>query len=110
GGDVGGTIINRGGIFTGAGATTQGDTAVPAVRGRRALWVAGNAAGIYLEGNGVTKEREPTAQIPDGTPGDSELNVRGAAEGLFVGQGGPSGAKDITIGVIPGNANGASVV
>ncbi len=110
GGGVGGSIINRGTITTGAIATTEGTTAVAAVRGGRALWVAGNVNGIFLEGNGVTKEQEPTALIPAGTPGDSDLSVRGAGEGLFVGQGGPSGNANITVGRLAGNADGASIV
>ncbi len=110
GGGVGGSLIHRGTINTGAIATTQGDTAVPAVRGGRAIWVAGNVNGIHLEGNGVTKDLEATTAIADGTPGDSEISVRGAGEGLFVGQGGPSGNQNITVGRLAGNANNASIV
>ncbi|MGE3333026.1 MAG: autotransporter domain-containing protein [Rhodospirillaceae bacterium] len=110
GGGVGGSLIHRGSINTGAVATTEGSTAVPAVRGGRAIWVAGNVNGIYLEGNGVRKELEPTTQLADGTPGDSEISVRGAGEGLFVGQGGPSGNQNIAVGRLAGNATGASII
>jgi len=110
GGGVGGSLIHRGTINTGAVATTQGDTAIPAVRGGRAIWVAGNVNGIFLEGNGVRKELEATTLIAEGTPGDSEISVRGAGEGLFVGQGGPSGNQNITVGRLAGNANNASIV
>jgi len=110
GGGVGGAITNRGSIITGALASGSGDTAVAAVRGGRALWVAGNAAGIYLEGNGVTKELEPTTTLPEGTPGDSLLSVRGSAEALYVGPGGLIPNRSITISALAGNANGASLV
>ncbi|MGE3477199.1 MAG: autotransporter domain-containing protein [Rhodospirillaceae bacterium] len=110
GGGVGGSLIHRGSINTGAVATTQGDTAVPAVRGGRAIWVAGNVNGIYLEGNGVRKELEPATLFADGTPADSEISVRGAGEGLFVGQGGPSGNQNITVGRLAGNATNASII
>lgn len=111
GGGVGGAITNRGQILTGAPATTNAaNEAVPAVRGGRALWVANNAAGIYLEGNGVTKEAEPATTLPAGTPADSLLSVRGTAEALYVGQGGEAGNHNITIGALAGNPNGASIV
>ncbi len=111
GGGVDGAIINRGTIVTGAPATTDSaGTAVPPVRGGRALWVAGNAGGIFLDGNGLTKEQEDASGIPDGAPADSVLSTRGTSEALSIGPGGPAGNRDIIIGALAGNADGASVV
>ncbi len=111
GGGVGGAIVNRGSISTGAPATTNAaNEAVPAVRGGRALWVANDAGGIFLDGNGLTKQQETDSGVPDGAAADSLLSVRGSAEALFIGQGGLSGTQDIVIGRLAGNANGASVV
>lgn len=111
GGGVDGAIINRGSIITGAPATKDSaGTDVPAVRGGRALWVAGNAGGIFLEGNGLTKEQEDASGIPDGAPADSVLSTRGTSEALGIGPGGPAGNRNITIGALAGNAHGASVV
>lgn len=111
GGGVGGQIVNRGSIITGAPATTDsGGASVPAVRGGRALWVAGDAGGIFLDGNGLTAEQETASGIPDGATPDSLLSVRGTAEALYIGPGGVSGAHDVTIGALATDPNGASVV
>lgn len=109
GGGVGGAIVNRGTVTTGAAATTDSaGSAVAAVRGGRALWVAGDAAGLFLDGNGLTKEQEENG-IPDGAAADSALSVLGPAEALYIGPGGPAGARDIAIGALA-DVPGASVV
>lgn len=111
GGNVGGAIINRGTVLTGAPASTDSSgTAVAAVRGGQALWVAGNAGGIFLDGNALTKEQEEASGIPDGATPDSLLSVRGAAEAVLIGQGGTATPTNIVIGALAGDTNGASFV
>lgn len=110
GGGVDGAIINRGSIVTGAPATTDSaGAAVAAVRGGRALWVAGNTGGILLDGNGLTKEQEAVSLVLEGLPADSLLSVRGAAEALYIGPGGPGGARNITVGAL-GDDTGTSLL
>ena len=105
GGNVTGAITNSGSITTGkaAGSNTTTDPLYP---GGRALWVAGNAGGILLEGNGVTAAQGGTG---NGLT-DSSLSVIGGAEALYVGQGGAAGYKDITVGKLASDADGSSLL
>ncbi|MGE4062825.1 MAG: autotransporter domain-containing protein [Rhodospirillaceae bacterium] len=106
-----GEIVNRGSIVTGSPATTNaaGET-VPAVRGGRALWIAGNSGAISIAGNGLTKEQETLALPPEGALPDASLSVRGNGEALFIGQGGLSGNRDITVNGQTGSATPSSIV
>lgn len=105
GGDITGAITNTGSIATGkvAGSNVTTDPLLP---GGRALWVAGNAGGILLEGNGVTAAQGGTG---NGFT-DSSLSVIGGGEALYVGQGGQGGYRDITIGKLAGDADGSSIL
>jgi uncharacterized protein with beta-barrel porin domain len=107
GGGVGGAIINQGTVISGK-ATTTGTTPTAAVRGSPSMWIAGNAGGILLEGNGLTTAQEADG-IPAGSAADSSLTTFGGAEALSITQGGASGSGNITIGALAGDASGASL-
>jgi uncharacterized protein with beta-barrel porin domain len=105
GGGVGGAITNTGSISTGTVAGTNVATN-PLLPGGRALWVAGNAGGILLEGNGVTAAQGGTG---NGLT-DSTLTVIGGGEALYVGPGGAAGYQNITVGALASDPNGSSLL
>ena len=105
GAGVGGAITNTGSISTGTAAGTNVATN-PLLIGGKALWVAGNAGGILLDGNGVTAAQGGTGN----GLADSTLTVIGGTEALYVGQGGAAGYQNITIGKVASDAGGASLL
>ncbi|MHB1207509.1 MAG: beta strand repeat-containing protein, partial [Rhodospirillaceae bacterium] len=105
GGGGGGAITNTGSITTGTAAGTNVATN-PLLIGGRALWVAGNAGGILLEGNGVTAAQGGTAN----GLADSALTVVGGPEALYVGPGGAAGYQNIAVGALAGDPGGASLL
>ena len=108
GANIGGAFVNTGSISTGttAGANVATNPLLP---GGRAVWLAGNAGGILLEGNGVTAAQTTAGAVGNGLT-DSSLSVTGGAEALFVGQGGQGGYHDISIGKLASDPNGASLL
>ena len=111
GGGVGGAVINQGSITTGSAAVTASSgSASAAIAGGVGLWVANNANGILLEGNGVTKALESSSTIPAGTPADSSIVTNGGADALFVGSGGAAGAHTLTIGALAGDSSNSSLL
>lgn len=105
GGNISGAITNTGSITTGTAAGSN-VTTNPLLAGGRALWVAGNAGGLLLEGNGVT-----AAQGGAGNGlTDSTLSVIGGAEALYIGPGGSANYKDIAIGTLTGDPDASSLL
>lgn len=105
GGAVGGAVINQGSITTGSASTST----AAAVSGGVGLWVANNANGILLEGNGVTKALESGTTIPTGTPADSSITTNGA-DALVISAGGAAGTHALTIGTLAGDSSNSSLL
>lgn len=111
GGSVGGSIINQGSITTGSLSTTSSSgSTTAAVNGGVGLWVANNANGILLEGNGVTKALESSTTIPAGTPADSSITTNGGADALVISAGGAGGIHNLTVGTLAGDSSNSSLL
>ncbi len=110
GGNITGAIVNSGSITSGANQTTNslGNT-IDARDGAPGLWVAANAAGIFLDGDGITQANEASG-APAGSTPDSNLTTIGGAAALYIGTGGPSTPQDITIGTLASDPSGSSIL